>query len=83
MIRNGKGERVSAKVLAQEILLGELEDSGRLWLLRNSDVVEDMSDREMGLLNDQLFKQFRRLAKLLGVTDVVRQQEEKPLSTTC
>jgi hypothetical protein len=65
MIVNEDGDKCSPKDLANEILVKCLERV-EFWLEANPQAVEDMTDRELGLLNDQLAKQANRCFKLLG-----------------
>lgn len=70
MITSIDGEKCSPKDLANEIIgdnLGRLVDE---WVENNMDKIDAMTEREVGLLNDQIAKQSIRCYKILNMEEV-------------
>lgn len=68
-IKNEAGEKCSPKDLANEILISCLERVEH-WIEAHPETIEGMTERELGLLNDQILKQSKRCYKILGATEV-------------
>jgi hypothetical protein len=65
MIKNEAGEKCTPKDLANEILAKCL-GLNEFWIRRNPDAITDMTERELGMFNDQVAKQAARCFKILG-----------------
>lgn len=68
MITNEDGEKCSAKTLAQEIMIDCLGNVDQ-WMNSNKHRIEDLTDRELDSLNDQIEKLHRRACRAMGISE--------------
>jgi hypothetical protein len=81
MIRDEQGDKCSAKDLANEILIRCIERV-EFWIKDHQEEVDEMTEREFAMLNDQLQKQSIRCFKILGVKPGEVGIQEEPLDNS-
>jgi hypothetical protein len=74
MITNEQGDKCTPKELAQEILMRDMEKSVERWLQTNTEREEQMTERELSLVNDQILKLMARAGKAMGWRVVTQEQ---------